>query len=86
VASVKVLYFAWLRERIGRGEERLDVPASVETIADLVSWLKARGPEYASAFADEDRIRAAIDQRHVAATAPISNASEIAFFPPVTGG
>lgn len=86
MASVKVLYFAWMRERIGHGEERIEVPAGIETIADLVSWLKERGPEYAVAFADESRVRAAIDQRHVAATAPIREASEIAFFPPVTGG
>lgn len=86
MSSVRILYFAWMREKIGRGEERLDVPAGIETIGDLVGWLKERGPEYASAFGNDASIRAAIDQRHVGQTAPIGGASEIAFFPPVTGG
>jgi molybdopterin synthase sulfur carrier subunit len=83
---VTVRYFAWVRERIGRSEETLDVPAGVATISDLMTWLAARGPEYAHAFATPSVIRAAIDQTHVNAAAPIASAREIAFFPPVTGG
>ena len=83
---VKIVYFAWVRERIGKSGETLDLPASVETIADLVAWLSARGPEYANAFAKPEVIRAAIDQSHVKPAARISGAREIAFFPPVTGG
>ncbi len=83
---VTLRYFAWMRERIGRSEEQLDVPAEVATIAELVAWLKARGPEYASAFERAEVIRAAIDHTHVQRQARIAGAREIAFFPPVTGG
>lgn len=84
--TVKLLYFAWVREKVGRAEEQVELPAHVQTVADLVAWVKARGPEYASAFERSDVIRAAIDQRHVRASASIVGAREIAFFPPVTGG
>ena len=83
---VKILYFAWVREKTGKAEEILDVPANVRTVAELVSWLKGRGPEYAEAFARSDVIRAAVDRRHVQPSADLSGAREIAFFPPVTGG
>ena len=65
---VKILYFAWVREKIGKAEETLDLPAGVETVAELVAWLKDRGPEYAEAFARADVIRAAIDRTHVKPT------------------
>jgi sulfur-carrier protein len=84
--SLTVRYFAWVREKIGRSEERLQVPDAVETIADLLVWLKARGPEYESAFSNAAVIRAAIDQTHVQSDAKISGARDVAFFPPVTGG
>jgi molybdopterin synthase sulfur carrier subunit len=83
---VKILYFAWVREKTGKAEEIVDVPAGVGTVAELVVWLKGRGPEYAEAFARADVIRAAIDQAHVKPTASLAGAREIAFFPPVTGG
>ncbi|MDP2619066.1 MAG: molybdopterin converting factor subunit 1 [Hyphomicrobiales bacterium] len=83
---MKILYFAWVRERTGRAEEELAPPASVTTVAGLMEWLKSRGPEYESAFADATVIRAAIDLTHVKHDAPISGAREIAFFPPMTGG
>jgi molybdopterin synthase sulfur carrier subunit len=83
---MKVLYFAWVRERVGRAGETLDVPADVVTVRDLVHWLRGRGPEYAEAFARPDLVRAAIDQQHVKPDAPIAGSREIAFFPPVTGG
>ena len=84
--TVRILYFAWVREAIGRDGEAIDPPATVETIADLIAWLAARGGGYAQAFADPARIRAAIDQAFVPPDAPIAGAREIALFPPVTGG
>jgi len=84
--TVKLLYFAWVREKIGKAEEIVDLPAGVATVADLVAWLKEQGPEYAEAFARPGVVRAAIDRRHVQPAAPIAGAREIALFPPVTGG
>jgi sulfur-carrier protein len=86
MAQVTIKYFAWVRERVGRAEERVDLPVSVVTVADVLAWLKARGPEYAHAFERADVIRAALDQAHAPATASIAGAREIALFPPVTGG
>jgi molybdopterin synthase sulfur carrier subunit len=84
--SVKLLYFAWVREQTGRGEEQIELPAGVETVSDLMGWLKGRGPEFAAAFDKAEVIRAAVDRTHVPHDAPVANAREIAFFPPVTGG
>jgi sulfur-carrier protein len=83
---VKLLYFAWVRERVGRAEEQIDLPAGVATIGDLMAWLSRRGEQYAHAFENANVIRAAIDRRHVRPDAPIAGAHEIAFFPPMTGG
>jgi sulfur-carrier protein len=84
--SVKILYFAWVREKTGKAEEIVDLPASVKTVAELVAWLQGRGPEYAEAFARPGVVRAAVDRTHVQPTASVAGAREIAFFPPVTGG
>ena len=84
--SVKILYFAWVREKTGKAEEVLDLPAGVATVAELVAWLRSLGPEYVEAFARPDVVRAAIDQAHVKPSASLAGAREIAFFPPVTGG
>jgi molybdopterin synthase sulfur carrier subunit len=84
--SVRIVYFAWVRERIGKAEETVELPAGVATVADLAGWLSGRGEEYAHAFADPKVVRAAIDRHHVKADAPIAGAREIAFFPPMTGG
>jgi molybdopterin synthase sulfur carrier subunit len=81
-----ILYFAWVRERIGLSDERLDPPAAVRTIADLVEWLKTRSPGHAAAFADPTRLRAALDQRFVPLDTTLGEAREVALFPPVTGG
>jgi sulfur-carrier protein len=81
-----VRYFAWVREKIGCAEERVEVPAGVETVADLVVWLKSRGPEYAAAFGTAGVVRAALDQTHVKPVHLLAGAKEVAFFPPVTGG
>ncbi len=83
---MKLLYFAWVRERIGRAGETLELPEDVRTVADLVGWLRGRGPEYEEAFARPELVRAAINQEHVKPDTPIAGAREIAFFPPVTGG
>lgn len=83
---MKVLYFAWVRERIGKTEEAIEPPAGVETVGDLIAWLAARGEEYAYAFENPQIIRAAIDRAHARPDAAIAGAREIAFFPPMTGG
>jgi sulfur-carrier protein len=84
--SVKLLYFAWVRERIGKAEEEIEPPAAVATVAQLVAWLAGRGESYAYAFENPKVIRAAIDRAHVRGDARIAGAREIAFFPPMTGG
>jgi molybdopterin synthase sulfur carrier subunit len=86
MASLRILYFAWVRERIGKPEEEIDPPASVRTVAELVAWLSGRGEEYAYAFENAKVIRAAIDKTHVKPETQIAGAREIAFFPPMTGG
>lgn len=83
---MKAVYFAWVRERIGKGEEDIAPPADVRTVGDLIGWLTARGEEYAHAFEKPGVIRAAIDRKHVKHDAAIAGAREIAFFPPMTGG
>jgi len=84
--TVKLRYFAWVRERVGKPEEEIELPAGVATVGELMDWLAGRGEEYAYAFENPKVIRAAIDRTHVNAQASIGTASEIAFFPPMTGG
>jgi molybdopterin synthase sulfur carrier subunit len=83
---MKALYFAWVRERIGKAEEEIIPPANVATVADLVAWLSSKDEGYAAAFENRTAIRAALDRTHVKHDAPIAGAREIAFFPPMTGG
>ena len=83
---MKLVYFAWVRERVGQAEEIVEPPAGVNTVAELVAWLKTRGEGYAYAFENERVIRTAVDQVHVKPEAPVAGAREIAFFPPMTGG
>jgi molybdopterin synthase sulfur carrier subunit len=83
---MKLRYFAWVRERIGKPEEEVDLPAAIVTVADLMDWLARRGEEYAHAFDEPNVIRAAIDRAHVKSEAAVAGAREIAFFPPMTGG
>jgi len=84
--SVRLRYFAWVRERIGKPEEVIELPSGIKTVGDLMAWLVSRGEEYAHAFEKPQVIRAAIDHRHVRSDAAIKDAREIAFFPPMTGG
>ncbi|RVV99053.1 molybdopterin converting factor subunit 1 [Mesobaculum littorinae] len=79
-----VVYFAWLRERIGLPREQVETRA--ETVADLVAELTAREPRYAAAFADTASVRVALDQSLAGFDAPLSGVREVAFFPPMTGG
>ena len=81
---IDVLYFAWVRERIGVPRERIDTTAT--TVAELVEELKAREDRYAAAFADISALRVALDQELAEFSAPLSGAREVAFFPPMTGG
>lgn len=81
-----IRYFAWVREKVGVDEERLKLPDSIQTVGDLTAYLATIDDNHAAAFADADTIRAAINQEHVDADTPIAGASEIAFFPPMTGG
>lgn len=83
---MKVLYFAWLRERVGLAQEEVTPPAEVRTVADLARWLAGRDEAHAHAFEKPDVVRAAIDHRHVKPDTLIGTAQEIAFFPPMTGG
>lgn len=83
---MKLLYFAWVRERIGLTEEEVALPAEVATVGDLVDWLKGRGPEYEHALAEPSVIRVAVDQVHAERSAPVAGAREVALFPPMTGG
>ena len=84
--NIKLVYFAWVRERIGLPEETVALPHDVATVADLTAWLKGRGEEYAYAFENAAIIRAALDRVHAPPDAPIGDAREVAFFPPMTGG
>jgi len=81
---MEVLYFAWVRERIGLPRERVDTQAA--TVADLVAELRAREPRYEAAFSDLTALRVAVDQELTDFDASLSGAREVAFFPPMTGG
>ncbi len=81
---MKVLYFAWMRERVGHGSEEIETAAA--TVSDLVGELTAREERYAAAFADLSAVRVAVDQQQADLSTPLAGAREVAFFPPVTGG
>jgi len=83
---MKILYFAWLRERLNRGEDQFDVPDDIKTVGDLMSWISNNDEAAALAFSDRRLIRVAIDERLVDHDAQIAGAATIAFFPPMTGG
>lgn len=83
---IEILYFAWVRERIGTGSETVAPPDEVATVAELIDWLDGRSAGHAAAFADRSRLRAAIDRTFVGLDAPLGAVREVAIFPPVTGG
>lgn len=85
--SVKIYYFAWLRERLGINEETVELPSATQTVSDLFEWLKGRDEVFADVFEDADIIQIAINKKHVRErTARLGDAQEIALFPPMTGG
>ena len=83
---MQILYFAWVRQKVGLGQESLDLPEGVTDVAGLVRHLAARSPGHAAAFAHARQIRAAVNQEFCAPDQPLQNGDEVAFFPPVTGG
>lgn len=83
---MKLVYFAWVRERIGRPDEEVALPSNVATAGDLIDWLKTRGPEYEHALSEPSAIRIAVDRVHARRDTPVGGAGEVALFPPMTGG
>lgn len=83
---MQLLYFAWVRERIGTGEETLPLPGDINNVEGLLGWLAARGENYADALSDPDQIRVAVNQVYVQPDHAVSDQDEVAIFPPVTGG
>ncbi|NOG72377.1 molybdopterin converting factor subunit 1 [Roseicella sp. DB1501] len=83
---MRVLYFAWVRQKVGVAEEDVSPPPEVRDVAGLVAWLAARSPGHAAAFAQARQIRAAVNQEFATPDASLAGAEEVAFFPPVTGG
>jgi sulfur-carrier protein len=83
---VKILYFAWLRARIGCAEEELALPPEVGDVAGLLDWLGARGANYAAALKNRAIVRVAVNQNYVGFDHPLRQGDEVAIFPPVTGG
>ena len=83
---MKLIYFAWVRERIGKPEEDVELPEGIVTVADLLRWLRSRGEEYEHALQYPDVIRVAINQEHVDHRETVAGAREVALFPPMTGG
>jgi sulfur-carrier protein len=83
---VKLLYFAWVRQKIGTAEEVVTPPAEVTDVAGLLDWLKARGPGYAEALKDARVVKVAVNQEYVRPDHPLKPGDEVAIFPPVTGG
>ena len=83
---MKLIYFAWVRERIGKPQEDVELPAGIATVADLLRWLKARGDGYEQALQYPEVIRVAIDREHVGHDERLEGAREVALFPPMTGG
>lgn len=83
---MKILYFAWIRSKIGIAEEVVSLPANITNVGDLLNWLTMRGPQYAAALKERGVIKAAVNQEYVSLDHPIKSEDEVAFFPPVTGG
>ncbi|WP_176591379.1 molybdopterin converting factor subunit 1 [Sphingobium sp. EM0848] len=86
MAKLTLVYFAWVREAIGRDEEQVERPTPDVTIRALIAALAEQGGGHAEAFAQPEKLRAALDQRFVPLDSPIGDAREVAIFPPVTGG
>jgi molybdopterin converting factor subunit 1 len=85
-ATLHILYFAWLRERVGTAEERIALPPGVVTVGGLVAWLREQSPGHAAAFSAARAVRCAVNQEFADPDAKVAHGDEVAFFPPVTGG
>ncbi len=83
---MKVLYFAWFKDKVGTAEEDIPLPDGVADVASLMDWLRSRGGGHAEALADPAIVRCAVNQEYVDGSHPVRDGDEIAFFPPVTGG
>lgn len=83
---MKLLYFAWLRQKIGKAEENLDVPADITQVGQLLDWLETLGPNYATALKERKAVKVAVNQDYVGLNHPVKAGDEVALFPPVTGG
>lgn len=83
---MRLLYFAWLRTKTGIGQEEVDPPPEVRTVADLLAWLPTRGPGHAAALANPGVVRVAVNQEYARPDRPLAAGDEVALFPPVTGG
>ncbi|TFU06478.1 molybdopterin converting factor subunit 1 [Polymorphobacter arshaanensis] len=82
----QLLYFAWVREKLGRDGEEIALPVSIATVGELLDWLASRSPAHAAALADRSRLRVAVNQEFADDYTPVGPADEVAIFPPVTGG
>lgn len=83
---MRVLYFAWVKSKVGIGEEQVDLPAGVATVGSLLDWLSQRSDKHAAALANRAVVRVAVNQEYVGADHPVRPGDEVALFPPVTGG
>ncbi len=84
--TLRILYFAWLRERVGVAEEVVALPPGIGDVGALVGWLRGRDAGHAAAFAEQGSVRCAVNQDFAAPDTPVRPGDEVAFFPPVTGG
>ena len=83
---MKLLYFAWLRDKTGRAQEEVAPPDGVSTVVELLDWLETRGPEFEEALKDRAAVKVAVNQDYARADTPVGAEDEVAIFPPVTGG
>ena len=83
---MRVLYFAWLKQKVGMAEEKLDPPAEIATVAALLDWLAERSPRHREALANRSVVRVAVNQAYARPDHPVRAGDEVALFPPVTGG
>ncbi len=83
---MKLLYFAWLKSKIGVAEEEVSPPQEVGTVSELITWLKGRGPNYAEALANDSVVKVAVNQEYARRDQAVQPGDEVALFPPVTGG
>lgn len=83
---MRILYFAWLKTKLGISEETVSCSKEIHDVDSLVAWIKSRGPQFQEAFIDMDVVRIAVNQEYVVTNFPLKDGDEVAFFPPVTGG